>query len=144
MYRSVSVVERRIGMPARQLSREAARRGTISVRAELGQADRPRLDALLAAMGDDGRIRLKDAIDGLFPGRPRETALALFRQFRERLGAAATDATLTLALEVDGQNRAKPEDRSCWFAGDDGAAAAAARLSDADTADATRNRQDAV
>jgi hypothetical protein len=46
-------------------------------------------------------------------------------------------------LEVDGQNRARPDDRKCWFTGDDGAAAVA-RLSDAETADAPRTRQDAV
>ena len=149
-------------MATPELSREAVRRGATSVRAGLGQADKGRLDTLLDAMGDDGRIRLHDAIAGLFPGRPRETALALFRQFRERLRTAASKAGVALVLAVDGQNRAKPEDRWCWFIGDDAvdlaaadhfSATAASQLfdttaaeqhADAETAGVRRSGQDAV
>jgi WD40 repeat protein len=127
-----------------RLAREAVRRAVVSLRDDLGRADRSRLDAIVALIEEDGRIRLDEALRMLYPGQQREAALTAFRQFRGRLSAAAAEARLAFALETDRQTRASPEERSCWFSGQDDAAAAAVRLTEAETADVERSAQNAV
>ena len=70
--------------------------------------------------------------------------MTAFRQFRARLGSAAGEAGIAFALETDGQTRAPPEERWCWFTGQDDAAAAAAKLTEAETAGVERSAQNAV
>ena len=133
-------------MAQAKLSGDAARRRMASVEAQLGKADRDRLTALLALIGPDGRINLAAALDRLFPDqRDHDSRLAQFRQLRGRLKAAVEDAqALPLALEADGQTRTAPEQRFCWFSGDDAAAAAAARRSEEETPTGPRSSQDAI
>jgi len=131
-------------MAPKPLSRAAAQRSLDALREEVGRADRERLDALRSQMGEDGRIRLSDALRALFPAQEREAALTAFRQLRGRLRDAAAEAGRDLALEVDTQTRAAPEDRWCWFAGEDDAVVAAADFSGAETAGVKRSSQDAV
>ena len=100
-------------MAPKPLSRAAAQRSLDALREEVGRADRERLDALRSQMGEDGRIRLSDALRALFPAQEREAALTAFRQLRGRLRDAAAEAGRDLALEVDTQTRAAPEDRWC-------------------------------
>ena len=133
-------------MAQAKLSGDAARRRMASVEAQLGKADRDRLTALLALIGPDGRINLAAALDRLFPDqRDHDSRLAQFRQLRGRLKAAVEDAQAPpLALEADGQTRTAPEQRFCWFSGDDAAAAAAARRSEEETPTGPRSSQDAI
>ena len=131
-------------MVAQVLSREAVRRALSSLRDDLGRADRVRLDSIFELIAEDGRIRLGDALRTLYPDQEREAALTAFRQFRARLGSAAGEAGIAFALETDGQTRAPPEERWCWFTGQDDAAAAAAKLTEAETAGVERSAQNAV
>jgi WD40 repeat protein len=131
-------------MSARPLSRQAVSRWLSVLRAELGRADRGRLDGVFGLIGDDGRIRLGDALQTLFPDQPHDAALTAFRQFRARIGKAAEDAGVRLALNADTQTRTEPGERWAWFEGDDAAAQEAARQSEAETEGVTRSAQDAL
>lgn len=128
----------------RPLSPSAARRAADKLSHELGRADRERLEALMTLFnnaGADGRIRLGDALVKLFPKQERTAALTAFRQFRRRLSSAAREATIELVLEADAQTRAAPEQRWCWFEGEDGAAQAAIRFGRGETDGTRRNAQ---
>ncbi|PWV61773.1 pentapeptide repeat-containing protein [Plasticicumulans acidivorans] len=112
-------------MPTPPLSATAVERNANLLREQLGRADRERLDALLALPFSEQGIPLAAALQTLFSAMEREAALTAFRQFRGRLNNAAKDADITLSLEVDTQTRTPPQQRWCWFAGDDGASMAA-------------------
>ena len=126
------------------LSSQAVRRTLPQVRADLGRPDRDRLDVLDRVLPKDGRIQLSVALASLFRDKGREDALTAFRQFRMRFNEAATHLSIRLTLEADSQTRAAPEDRTCWFAGDDAAASAAAARSGVETAGTIRRQQDMV
>lgn len=121
-------------MTTSPLSRIAVERHLAEVEAEMGQADKKRLAALPPLIGLDRRIRLSDVLAALFPEQDRAGALTSFRQFRGRVAAAAADAKVRLTLDSDTQTRAAPDERWCWFAGDDGTAEAAAQFTDAEAA----------
>jgi hypothetical protein len=123
-------------VPVSPLLRIAVERHLSAVLAELGQADKKRLTALMPLIGEDGRIGPNGALAALFPDQDRAAATPLFRQFRDRIATAAADAGVTLSLEAD--------DDGCWFAGDDGSAEAAARFTEAETRNVVRTAQTAV
>jgi hypothetical protein len=131
-------------MTTSPLSRIAVERHLAEVQAEMGQADKKRLAALPPLIGLDRRIRLSDVLAALFPEQDRAGALTSFRQFRGRVAAAAADAKVRLTLDSDTQTRAAPDERWCWFAGDDGTAEAAAQFTDAETRNVVRVPQTAV
>jgi hypothetical protein len=112
-------------MPPASLSRRAVERNLDALRVELGQADQTRLAALLPLIGHDSRIPLGSTLTALFPGQKRAAALTALRQMRARLAAAAKEAAQKFALEADTQTRASPDQRWCWFTGEDRAAEAA-------------------
>jgi hypothetical protein len=126
------------------LSRIGVERHFAALQAELGQADKKRLAVLPPLIGADRRIHLSDALSALFPDQDRAAALTSFRQFRGRIAAAAADAKIRLTLDSDTQTRAAPDERWCWFAGDDGTAEAAAQFTDAETRNVVRVPQTAV
>jgi WD40 repeat protein/uncharacterized protein YjbI with pentapeptide repeats len=121
----------------------AARAAAAALREELGRADHPRLDQVLSLLREDGRARLADVLAALYPDKPRTDALTAFRQFRERISAAADAATRRLALCVDTQTRADPGQRWCWFEGDDPAAGFATQLTRDETQGVARTHQNA-
>jgi WD40 repeat protein len=130
-------------MARKSLSREAVGRNFASLRDNLGRADQTRMDALATLIGSDGRIRLSEALNRTFPDQSRETALALFRQLRGRVSAAAAEVGVEFSLETDRQTRTEPKERWCWFKGQDSAADAAARLTGEETSGVTRSQQNA-
>ncbi len=127
------------------LAREAVQRAVLAVHDDLGRADRVRLASIVDLIGADGRIRLADVLHTLYPGQERGAALTALRQFRSRLSEAAKETRIVLTLETDHQTRADPENRWCWFTGEDRAVEAAAQLTKTETAGAApRARQDAL
>jgi hypothetical protein len=67
---------------------------------ELGDKDRSRLEKLIGLVGPGGVVSLGAVLEAAFPGQPREAALTASEQ------------------------------RSCWFAGDDSAAAELSAVSE--------------
>ncbi len=131
-------------MPALPLLPAAARATAAAIRDDLGRADRPRLDALLQCLLADGRANLAASLVALFPDKRRPDALTAFRQFRERVAAAAKEANQPLTLDVDTQTRAEPADRWCWFEGTGISAGFASQLTRDETQGVARTRQNAV
>lgn len=134
-------------MSSRPLAPNAARRMANKLFDELGRADRQRLENLLALLtnGDgDGRMRLGSALTELFPEQERTRALAAFRQFRSRLRNAAREAGVAVELKVDTQTRTAPEQRVCWFEGEDGATQAATRFGHEEAGEVMRVDQGGV
>src|SRR5690349_12383005 len=131
-------------MPTAFLSRVAAERTITVVRDQLGRTDRTRLAALPPLIREDRRIQLSEALTTLFPGQDRAAALASFQQFRSRIEDAATEARVRFTLEADTHIRTAADRRWCWFAGDDGAAEAAARFTESETRNVIRTPQTAV
>src|SRR5208282_1043720 len=131
-------------MAASRLARLAVERNLAALEDHLGRADRERLLALPPLIADDGRIRLGAALDALYPGQPREAALTAFRQMRQRIAAAAQEPRRAFALQSDSQTRSPPEQRWCWFSGEDRAAEAATSFASAETRGVMRIAQDAV
>jgi hypothetical protein len=125
-----------------RLSPNAALRAARPLLAELGEKNRSRLDDLLKLVGPDGLIPLGAALEATFPDQPREAALTAFRQFRGRIREAAADASVNFSLDADGQTRTAPEQRSCWFVGDDSAVAELSALGEMETAGVRRGAQD--
>ncbi len=130
-------------MPNARLSPQAIRRTIPKLHDEMGRADRERLDLLLPLFQDAPEANLGTVLETLFPGMTQEAALTAFRQFRKRLKDAATDIKLNLQLEADTQTRSLPEQRSCWFEGDDGAIDAVIRLAKEETENVRRSGQGA-
>lgn len=111
-------------MPTAPLSAAAVKRNAEPLRKQLGHADGERLDALLTLPFSAQGIPLAAALQALFPAMGHEAAAA-FEAFCSRLNHAATEAGITLRLEADTQTQTPPQQRWCWFAGDDGASTAA-------------------
>ena len=126
------------------LPADAARRSLQTLTEQLGRADRERLAKLPDLIRPDRRIPLGDALDRLYPGQSRTAALTALRQMRGRLAVAAQEAGIDFALEADTETRTAPAQRHCWFAGDDQAAEATARMIAAETAGVARSPQDAM
>ncbi len=131
-------------MPSASLSRRAVERNLDALRAKLRRADQTRLAALLPLIGPDNRISLGSALTTLFPGQKRVAALTALRQMRGRLAMAAKEASQNFALEADTQTRAAPDQRWCWFTGEDRAAEAATAFAESETLGVVRVGQDAV
>ena len=131
-------------MRAQRLSAAALVRSSKALREELGKADHDRFDRLIGLIGEDGAINLAHALESLYPGSARESALTGFRQFRARLKTAALEARLELELVVDTQTRAAPDARRAWFKGIDDVARATADYTEGETAGVERVGQTAV
>ncbi|HRD88727.1 MAG TPA: TIR domain-containing protein [Accumulibacter sp.] len=131
-------------MVARPLSPRAAKRAAAKLVDDLGRTDRRRLEDLLGLLADDGRISLADALQALFPDQAREAALTAFRQFRSRLREIVAELGVRFSLEADSQTRAAPEERWCWFEGDDGAVETATRLAMEETGNVERSGLSAI
>ncbi len=107
-------------MEATRLGQAAARHLLDQLGDELGRADQRRLEQLLERPLDpDPRIRLSEALSILYPEQSREAGLTSFRQLRNRVQAAAKEAGVPFALAADTRTRSAPEDRWCWFEGED-------------------------
>jgi hypothetical protein len=126
------------------LSPSAVIRALGSIGDHLGRADRERVSILIGLIGADGRIALNKVLAKLYAGEARKRALTLLRNLRQRIAEAAGDAKIAFALATDGQTRAAPAHRTCWFEGGDGAAEATAKLVAGETAGVERGAQDAV
>ena len=100
----------------------------------LSAADLGKLRSLLPRIDPSGEIVLADALDALYPGVPRKTALAYLRQLRSRLRHATDEAGVELVLHVGGGTRTAPEDRACWFTGPSRALQRVSAFSEAGTA----------
>lgn len=131
-------------MKAAPLSPEAVRRNALKLKDELGRADRERLDALLGTMKADGRINLGEALKTLYPEQKTESALMLFRQYRKRLGENAGNAGIRFYLEADSRKKTPPEERWCWFEGEDSAAETITRLMREETDLVQRTEQSGI
>ncbi|HNM45014.1 pentapeptide repeat-containing protein, partial [Plasticicumulans sp.] len=128
-------------MPAKPLHPDVVRRNADKVAEQMGRADQERFERLLGLpVAGDRRFSLAAVLGALFEGMAREAALTALRQFRQRLKAAADEAGVQLALEADGQTRAAPENRWCWFEGEDGRVAAAAGFTRAEVEAGARLR----
>jgi WD40 repeat protein/uncharacterized protein YjbI with pentapeptide repeats len=106
-------------MAITRLPRRAVNALLGRVEPQLGKADGDRTRALLALLDSDDRLSVGAALDLLYAGVAPQTALAAFRQFRQRLTAAALEAGTRLRLEVDSQKRTPAEHRRAWFTGED-------------------------
>jgi hypothetical protein len=95
-------------MAVKPLLTEAVRRASVSLREDLGRADRVCLESIMQLIGTDGRIRVADVLSRLYPNQDRDSALRAFRQLRGRLGTAAEKAGASLTLEVEDQKSAAP------------------------------------
>jgi WD40 repeat protein/uncharacterized protein YjbI with pentapeptide repeats len=111
---------------------------------ELGATLKQRLQALAGLIQADGRIQLSAALSALFPAKPTPDALTAFRQFRQALSAAAGDAGHHFELTSDGATRTPPEQRYCWFEGDDGHTESVEQFSRSVVTETRRSQQDAV
>ncbi|SMF34646.1 WD40 repeat [Azospirillum oryzae] len=131
-------------MPPKPLLVPAVRRSAISIEGELGGSDRKRLDLLIGLMRTDGTLSLADVLQALYPDQERAAALTAFRQFRARVQAAAEGAGVALTLQTDGATRTPPEQRVCWFSGDDGAVAAVTQLDRQEVRDHRHEPQDGI
>jgi WD40 repeat protein len=101
---------------------------------ELGKADWKRLQTLLEFLTGD-TLNYAAALNALFPGEDQQKAQNNFRSFRNRLNAAAEEAGVQLAFEVDNQKRDAPEQRECWFVGEDSKVADIERYSAEEASD---------
>ncbi len=131
-------------MPRSALSRIAVERNRDIVQKQLGEIDRTRLAALPNLIQDGNNICLSDALTALFPGQARDTALTSYRQFRARVTSAAIQAGIKFDLKVDSETRTPPEQRWCWFIGDDRTIEAAASFTESQTRNVVRTGQTAV
>ena len=85
----------------------------------LGDADQRRMQRLLELVEQTGGLSLGTALDSLYPDKPAADALTAFRQFRKTLRDAAAKTGVALSLEVDSRKQTPPQNRQCWFEGDD-------------------------
>src|SRR4051812_9282990 len=116
-------------------------RAAESVRDALSKTDRGRLDKLLGLLDDQGQIVLKDALDSLYPGENRETALTNFRNFRKAVREAADESGIRFSIESDDQKRADPADRVVSFDAESRTEAEVIRILEADVRDLVREPQ---
>src|SRR5260370_17787857 len=92
-------------------SKSAVLRLIPQLRPELSRANALRFDQALALIPENGQANLAAVLTALYPGSPRETALSLFRQFRQAISEAAKEAKISFTIQTDGQTKARPENR---------------------------------
>jgi hypothetical protein len=100
-----------------RLPRDVVAHHLARLRPALTKLQATRLELVLDALGDDGRFLLRDALDAVeltYDARGQDA----FRDFREKVNAAAVKAGVDLALELDSR-KAPPGDRHGWFRGGD-------------------------
>jgi WD40 repeat protein len=86
---------------------------------ELGPADLKKLDQAISLIDSTNRIRLDALLSALFPESSHDAALSNLRGLRSRLNTIGETVQVNLVLIQDGQNRSLPQERWCWFEGDD-------------------------
>lgn len=86
----------------------------------LRMADARRFGQLLELLKDD-RLRLSDVLNAFYPRTERDTQLKQLRNFRTELNRAFVQASLDVAFVVDTRKRSTPEERFCWFEGENAA-----------------------
>ncbi|MES2208009.1 MAG: pentapeptide repeat-containing protein [Pseudomonadota bacterium] len=124
------------------LSKEAVH-STLEPHLEsLGRADRERVKSLLGLIRPDGRMLLSDVLGVLYPNVSAdnyEPALSAFRQFRLRLKTFTEQVVnIHFVLKSDTQTRTRPDQRWCWFEGDDQSVESMATFSDTSTESVNR------
>ncbi|MBM3737284.1 MAG: TIR domain-containing protein [Acidobacteria bacterium] len=80
---------------------DAVRRAAAALASHLGLTDRERLTRITDLLDADGQADVDKLLAALWPTDNRERGLAYFRQFRQRISAAAGDARLRLELKAD-------------------------------------------
>jgi WD40 repeat protein len=90
------------------------------VEEHLRMADARRFGQLLELFAGD-RLRLSDVLKSFYPRMERDTQLSQLRNFRTELNRAFRDAKLDVAFVVDTRKRSAPEERFCWFEGENAA-----------------------
>jgi WD40 repeat protein len=95
-----------------RLPRDVVTQHLARLRPALTRPQAAQVEWVLEVLGDDGRFLLRDAFDAL------ELTYDAFRDFLERINAAATTAGVDLALVLDSRE-APPSERYGWFRGSD-------------------------
>jgi hypothetical protein len=85
------------------------------VEPKLSRAIAVRLKKTIDVVDADGKAILADVLGALYPVGDRDSALTAFRQFRAEVKRAASEASVQLSIETDGQTRTAPSDRVVWF-----------------------------
>ena len=100
-----------------RLPRDVVAHHLARLRPTLTKLQAARLESVLEVLGDDGRFLLRDALDAVELTHDARGQDA-FRDFREKVNAAAAKAGVDLALELDSR-KAPPGERYGWFRGGD-------------------------
>ncbi|MBJ6610871.1 MAG: pentapeptide repeat-containing protein, partial [Candidatus Thiothrix moscowensis] len=101
---------------------------------ELGKADRQRVQQLLELLQGDS-LNYAAVLHSLFPGDDQQKAQGGFRSFRSRVNTATAEAGIALKLEADSNKRSPPQQRECWFEGEDSKVADIERYSAEEASD---------
>jgi hypothetical protein len=123
-----------------RLPRAAVLRHLERLRDDLAPRQLERLRALAGLMDGDDRISLAAALEVATPGGDTTTRQDAFRQFRATVKAATAAAGVRLEVVADGR-KTSPEQRLCWFLGED---TAGAELAERSRRQAERTSGDAV
>ena len=116
----------------------AAVRAAEPVLALLGDPDRKKLDQLLQ-LSVSGTISLADVLSGLFQEQDAVRAQKSLGNWKRRINEIAEDNRLTFRVMTDTKTRSQPEQRHCWFEGDNADIEEAERYSDELTRDVEYN-----
>lgn len=101
---------------------------------ELGKADRQRIAQLLPLLQGE-TLNYATALNALFPGDDQQKSQNDFRAFRNRINSAAQEAGVAFKLEADSNKRSLPQQRECWFEGEDSKVADIERYSAEEASD---------
>ena len=101
---------------------------------ELGKADRQRIAQLLPLLQGES-LNYATALNALFPGDDQQKSQNDFRAFRNRINSAAQEAGVAFKLEADSNKRSSPQQRECWFEGEDSKVADIERYSAEEASD---------
>jgi WD40 repeat protein/uncharacterized protein YjbI with pentapeptide repeats len=91
---------------------------------ELGPADFKKIVQAVDLIDAQNQIRFDVLLATLYPGVNHDAALSGFRGLRARLGAVSESTQIKLMLVQDGQTRSLPQERWCWFEGENALALA--------------------
>ena len=100
-----------------RLPRDVVAHHLARLRPTLTKLQAARLESVLEVLGDDSRFLLSDALNAVeltHDARGQEA----FRDFREKVNAAAAKAGVDITLELDSR-KAAPGERYGWFRGGD-------------------------
>lgn len=100
-----------------RLPRDVVAHHLARLRPTLTKLQAARLESVLEVLSDGGRFLLRDALDAVELTHDSRGQDA-FRDFREKVNAAAAKAGVDLALELDAR-KAPPSERYGWFRGGD-------------------------